>query len=97
MTIALNSLSFYSYIVLLTVLFPTRDFEPPRDGRRRNFYLFFQEIFRYAITKVKSSERIFKKFIESLLTMAGQRRKFFFSRTSKTPVSLLQEYIIFKK
>ena len=72
MTIALNSLSFYSYIVLLTVLFPTRDFEPPRDGRRRNFYLFFQEIFRYAITKVKSTERILEKFIESLLTMAGQ-------------------------
>ena len=95
MTIALNSLSFYSYIVLLTVYFLPEILNPLVMVEGGIFI--FQEIFRYAITKVKSTERILKKFIESLLTMAGQRRKFFFSRTSKTPVSLLQEYIIFKK
>ena len=70
MTIALNSLSFYSYIVLLTVYFLPEILNPLVMVEGGIFI--FKEIFRYAITKVKSTERILKKFIESLLTMAGQ-------------------------
>ena len=54
MTTALNSLSFYGYIFLLRVYFLSEILNPlvMVEGGTQRIFTFFQEIFKYTITKV---------------------------------------------
>ena len=79
MTTALNSLFFYGYISLLTVCFLSEILNPlvMVEGGTQRIFTFFSRNFQICHHQsVKSSERILKKFSESLPIMAGQRRKF---------------------